>query len=351
MAGAVEGESAAAGARTLRSHTFQYPRYLQGPFLATSFHVGAGVEFYDQAEVHSEFESEAGEVESFAFDRDLVFARLRAQLEVVPWEVFGLGVSGEYLAQIGVNEQSLFLYGADTGYDVRPSFKARLWRSDEHASQLALTGYGTFAGGLRAVPQGLLRELALEIADIAQDDERINCLVEADFDCAFDDVDLVAAIRLNRTRFGGGAGLSFAHAFSELAGLQLATGLEGAKSSFSWVYLGNIDAASVLFHAGLSPSLNFHPDVPLALTAEYRFHVEYSNFKPDEQAGLAADATDTATGHRLAAGAYYTGRRDLMLGTILGLSWLEESAEIGLSASDQPKAFIVSAQFDMRYFF
>jgi hypothetical protein len=40
-----------------------------------------------------------------------------------------------------------------------------------------------------------------------------------------------------------------------------------------------------------------------------------------------------------------------MLGAIVGLSFVDESAEIGKTAASQPKATVVAIQFDMRYFF
>ena len=349
--GAVGGETAEEGARTLKGYTFAYPRYLGNAFIATSFHAGAGVEFYDQEGVESEVETPDGELETFEFDRELVFARLRSNLDFAIGEIVGLGAGAEYRAQVGANEQSLFLYGAETGYAITPRLKVRLWRGSSSGSQLTLEAHGAFSGGLRAVPQGLLRELAVEIAEIAQDDERITCLVAADFECAFDEVDLVDAIRLHRQSYGGGGMLAFAQRLGGVAGLQLALGLDGVGSSYSWGYLGDIDAGSVLFHAGASPSLNFYPSFPLGLSFEYRFHVEHTAYDPSEEAGIGDDASETATGHKVGIGAYFTGRRDLQLGAILGLSFMSESADVGRSASDGPEAFVAAAQFDMRYFF
>ncbi len=351
IAGAVLGETDGEGARTLKGYTFAYPRYLGHAFIATSFHAGAGVEFYDQEGVESEVETPDGELEIFEFDRTLVFARLRSNLDFAIGESFGFGAGAEYRAQVGTNEQSLFLYGAETGYAITPRMKVRLWRGVQSGSQLSLQAHGAFSGGLRAVPQGLLRELALEIADIAQDDERITCLVAADFECAFDEVDLVAAIQLHRQSYGGGGMLAFAQRLGGAAGLQLDAGLDGVGSTYSWGYIGDIDAGSVLFHAGASPSLNFYPSFPLGLAFEYRFHVEHTSYESSEEAGIGDDATETATGHKVGIGAYFTGRRDLQLGAILGLSFMSESADIGRSASDGPEAFIAAVQFDMRYFF
>ncbi|MBW2454226.1 MAG: hypothetical protein JRI68_06940 [Deltaproteobacteria bacterium] len=351
IAGAVGGETEAEGARTLKGYTFAYPRYLGNAFIAASFHAGAGVEFYDQEGVESEVETPDGELEVFEFDRELVFARLRTNLDFAIGESFGFGAGAEYRAQVGANEQSLFLYGAETGYAITPRIKVRLWRGAQSGSQLSLEAHGAFSGGLRAVPQGLLRELAVEIAEIAQDDERITCLVAADFECAFDEADLVDAIQLHRQSYGGGGMLAFAQRLGGAAGLQLDVGLDGVGSTYSWGYIGDVNAGSVLFHAGASPSLNFYPSVPLGLAFEYRFQVEHTSYESSEEAGIGDDATETATGHRIGIGAYFTGRRDLQLGTILGLSFMSESAEIGRAASDGPEAFIAALQFDMRYFF
>jgi hypothetical protein len=354
-AGWVKGETTELGARTLGGHTFPYPRYLDSAFVATTFHVGAGVEFYSQSEVESGFQASAGEAQSFSYDRDLVFARLRAGFDLAPWDVFAVSFEAEYLAQVGVSEQSLFLFGADTGYDLEPGVKARLWRSQSGATQLGLHVLGDFSGGLQAVPQGLLRELAVELAAIAQDQGRINCLVAADFECAFKEVDLITAIQLHRKHYGAEALLNLAHAFSPLFGGQFTLGLGGAYSNYSWRYLGDIDTGTFVLDAGLGPTFDFYPDFPLGLTLEYRFTLEHNVYSatagPEGQPTIEEATSDTAIGNRLAAGVYFTGRRDLMLGAIVGLSFVDESAEIGKTAADQPKATIVAIQFDMRYFF
>jgi len=350
----VDGESARTGARTLKGHTFAYPRWLDNAFTTTTFHVGSTIEIYDQAEVESHFETATGEIDTFTFDRNLVIVRLRVSGELAFTKGFSVGIGSEYLAQVGVNDQSLFLFGADTGYDVRPGIKIRLLRNDRTGSQLGLHLYGAFNGGLRAVPQGLLRELALEMAEIALEQERISCLVAADFNCAFDDVDLTTAIKLHRQRWGGGGAFNFAQAFNEHWGLQMTLGLEGALANYSWRYLGEIAAPVLNFYVGASPSLNFYPDFPLGLTAEYRFEVEHASYDlTASEESLRSDedgADDTSVGHRLAFGVYFTGRRDLMLGALLGLSFVSDAVTIG-EEGEQPNAMVIAPQFDMRYFF
>jgi hypothetical protein len=204
------------------------------------------------------------------------------------------------------------------------------------------------------VPQGLLRELALELAEIAQDQGRVNCLVAADFECAFDDVDLVTAIQLRRRTYGAAAALGFAHAFDPAFGLQLALGLGGGYSEYSWRYVGAVDAGTFKLTAGIGPSLNFAPAFPLGIAIEYQFELEHTGYSVEageDAASVPSDASATETGHRLGAGFYFTGRRDLMLGAILGLSFVDESAELGKAAADQPMARLITLQFDLRYFF
>lgn len=353
--GMVSGETERSGARTLDGHTFPYPRYLGSAFVTTSFQVGAGIEFYDQSEVEAQFEPAPGQVQSFAYDRELVFARLRAALDIAPWEVFSFGLGAQYLAQVGVSEQSLFLFGAETGYGLTPNLHVRLWRSEASGTQLGLRLQGDFDGGLRAVPQGLLRELALELAAIAQDQGRISCLVAADFACAFEDVDLVTAIQLHHQSYGASAKLDLAQAFGRAVGLQLSLGLGGGYQSFSWRYLGDIDAGTFDFNVGIGPSFDFYPSFPLGLAFEYLLDVQHTVYATepgeDPQAAPPSEADDTTVGNHLAAGLYFTGRRDLMLGAILGLQFVDESAAIGKTAAEQPSATIIAVQFDMRYFF
>lgn len=349
--GMIEGETALTGDRTLLGHTFHYPRFVDNAFTAASFYVGSSIELFSQSKVVSNFEA-AGQEETLEYDRELGFVRLSFGTDFQPDEVFTFGVKAEYLAEVGANEETLFLYGGQTGFDIRPHIKFRLARGTEAGAQLALRPFAIISGGIRAVPQGLLRVLATEITEIASDLARTQCLVEADFGCAFTGgTDLGESIKLTQRRYGGGAALNYAQALGRHLSGQFSLSVGAATSSTSATFLGDVNASHVLVQAGFSPAVNFHPAAPVGMTLEYRFELDKASFDANELAGMPQGADVSATGHRGAAGIYYTGRRDLMLGWIVGIASLQDATRSLQAAEEEPPAFIFAAQFDMRYFF
>ncbi len=349
--GMIQGESSTTGDRTLLGHTFHYPRFVDNAFTAANFYVGSSVELFSQSKVVSTFEA-GGEEESLEYDRDLGFVRLRFGTDFQAHEVFAFGVKAEYLAEVGANEETLFLYGGQTGFDIRPHLKFRVARGTEAGAQLAIRPFAIISGGIRAVPQGLLRVLATEIEGIASDLARTRCLVEADFACAFEGgTDLGQSIQLTQRRYGGGAAINYAQALSRHLSGQFSFSVGGATSTTSATFLGDVAASHVLIQAGFSPAVNFHPVAPIGMTLEYRFELDKASYDPNETAGMPAGAEVSAIGHRGAAGLYYTGRRDLMLGWIAGIASIQDTMRSLQAAEEEPPAFVFAAQFDMRYFF
>ena len=350
--GMIQGESEQNGDRTLLGHTFAYPRLLDTAFTAANFFVGSSIEFFHQGDVTTRFALPDGSVEQFSFDRDIGFVRLRYGVDFQLHELFSMGLEADYLAEVGANEEAIILHGGQTGFDFRPNMKFRIVRSDEYGSQLAIRAHGTFQGGIRAVPQGLLVELSEQLTEIANDPRRSACLVEANFDCAFSgNVNIGDAIRVSRSRFGGGGSLNYAQALNRYLGGQLSVGVEGAQLEVSAPALGDINASSVVFNIGISPSLNLDPTLPIGMTLEYRFQVDSNSYDASPQAGIDEAVSTTANSHRFGAGLYYTGRRDLMLGWIAGVALLEDAERVLDVAQEQPEATVFAAQFDMRYFF
>jgi hypothetical protein len=230
--------------------------------------------------------------------------------------------------------------------------KFRLVRGTEAGAQLALQPFVMISGGIRAVPQGLLRVLADQIQEIAVSQERTQCLVEADFNCAFDrDANLGESIKLTQRRYGGGASLNYAQALNRHLGGQMSVSLGGASATTSATFLDNVASSHMLFKFGISPAINLHPIAPLGLTLEYRFELDKASYDPNETAGIPQGADVSASGHRGAAGLYYTGRRDLMLGWIAAIASMQDTGRSLYDAATEPSAFTFAAQFDMRYFF
>jgi hypothetical protein len=263
----IKGENSDTGDRTLLGHTFHYPRFVANAFTAANFYVGSSIELYSQSKVVSNFDA-GGVPKTLEYDRELGFVRLRFGTDFRPAEIFTFGVNAEYLAEVGANEETLFLYGGKTGFDIQPNMKFRLARGTEAGAQLALQPFVMISGGIRAVPQGLLRVLADQIQEIAVSQERTQCLVEADFNCAFDrDANLGESIKLTQRRYGGGASLNYAQALNRHLGGQMSVSLGGASATTSATFLDNVASSHMLFKFGISPAINLHPIAPLGTHA------------------------------------------------------------------------------------
>lgn len=352
--GMIGGESDESGDRTLLGHTFHYPLLLDNAFTAASIYVGSSIEFYHQGDVPAQVKAEDGTIlKDFTFDRDLGFVRLRYGVDFQPSQYFSFGLESDYLAEVGANEETLFLYGGQTGFDFRPNLKVRLVRNEKTGSQLGLRAHGTFQGGIRAVPQGLLTELEKQLSTIANDIEKQKCLVAADFECAFAaaGTDMGEAIKLTRKRYGGGGSLNYAQALNKYLGGQASIGIEGATTTVSAPIVGDIEASGLRFHLAASPSLNLYPKLPVGLVFEYRFQLDKQNYAGNEKANISEEEGVSAISHRMGWGLYYTGRRDLLLGWIAGINFLQDVDRALNEAEDQPDAFVFAAQFEMRYFF
>jgi len=79
--------------------------------------------------------------------------------------------------------------------------------------------------------------------------------------------------------------------------------------------------------------------------------IDNVSYDKNPGAGIAEGVGETNVNHSVAAGLYFTGRRDLQLGWILNGNFYQQSARIGTAVEDQPVAAILTAQFTMRYFF
>ena len=355
VVGMVPGESDLSGARTLSGHTFLYPRLFDNAFVASSFYVGSSVEFYHQTGITARVPTINGTSDTISFDRDLTFVKLNYGADMQLSEYVSLGLDADYLAEVGTNSETLFTWGGSGGFDVRPSAKVRLVRSDSTGSQLAFRGYGTFQAGIRAMPLGLLIDISNQIVAATQDPVALaTCLVQANFGC-LQTPDVASDITASRKRFGGGGALAYAQALGRYAGGQFAVGVEGASTDVTLPLGGGqkttLASRELLLYAGIAPSLNFYPLLPLGLTYEYRVELNKSSFDANPTVGLTDPTKVSAVSHRMNWGLYYTGRRDLMLGWLAGVSYLQDVVRSMQSAATDPRAFVFAAQFDMRYFF
>jgi hypothetical protein len=364
VAGMVPGEDEMTGDRTMKGFTFHYPRLIDNPFTAWNFYVGSSIEFYHQkgaiALVPTVTGTSASSTQTLEFDRNITFAKLHFGFDVRPAKIFTFGLDADYIAEVAVNSDTLFTHGAQGGFDFRPNLKFRFFQLEKAGSQMGLRAHGTFQQGIRLSPQGLLTNLSRQIREISNSPDtngdgipdRVACLVTADFGCAFEpDIDVAADLQAKRSRNGGGGALAFAQAINRYLGGQLALGLEGAKTSVTLPFVGAIDSSELVFYAGISPAINIYPKFPLGLIYEYRIEVNKSSFSANPAAGISSDSSITALSHKMNWALQYTGRRDLMLGFIAAISFLQDTAHSMQRATTDPRAFVGAVQFDLRYFF
>ncbi|MCA9624180.1 MAG: hypothetical protein KC731_34385, partial [Myxococcales bacterium] len=343
-----------------------YGALMDSAFVATNLYAGTAVELYHQPGVSSTYETASGVTQAKEYDRDLVFLRLLYGFDYALGEQVAIGLDADYLAEVGANGDSLLLRGGQTGFLFRPNLTVRVYRDADSGTQLALIGHGSFGAGIRAVPQGMLAALSDAIDSIADDPSgaRSQCLAAGDLDCALGDGASVGdATKLTRRRYGGGGTAVWAQAMGRVLGFQVALGAEGARENISTALAGDVGATQVAAHAGFAPALNFAPSFPLGLTLEYRVELNHSRYSGNATVGIRDGAQTLGVNHRLGGGAYYTGRRDLLLGWTAGVAFLQDvdSSVIEAAASrattlggepmEQPRAIVGSAQFEMRYFF
>ena len=89
----------------------------------------------------------------------------------------------------------------------------------------------------------------------------------------------------------------------------------------------------------------------MGLVFEYRFQLDKQSYTANAKANITEEEGVSAISHRMGWGLYYTGRRDLLLGWIAGINFLQDVDRALNEAEDQPDAFVFAAQFEMRYFF
>lgn len=357
VGGMVAGEDAMSGARTLRGHTFALPRLLPGgAFAASSFYVGTSAEFYRQPGVSGR-DPEGNAME---YERNLAFVRMRYGIDYAIHDRLAVGLDADYLAMVGANESSILLYGGQTGYDFRPHLRGVVFRDTDSGSQLAVTGYATIEGGIRAVPQGALNDINDQIQGFDQEDAA-GCIESMSTDCAQLDTDVASSLAVTQSRRGGGGGLTFAQALGSMLGLQLGATFEAAQKAVQSGAIGSASALDLRFSAGLAPTLDLGKDFPVGAALAYRFEWNESRWDPNANLGLPDGGKVLAMYHRTSGGLYYTGRRDLMLGWTGGFAVLQDSeraiATPGTGNPDasvlapQPDAMLFSGHFDLRYFF
>ncbi len=113
----------------------------------------------------------------------------------------------------------------------------------------------------------------------------------------------------------------------------------------------------------MAPSIDLGPTVPITLMAEYLLTVTNSSTVSStvDTQSLAADAGTVLTiQNGLAAGVYYTGRKDLVLGALFTATFAEAQQSTTddttgtpqtVTTTVQPPLTRLTGQINARYFF
>jgi hypothetical protein len=305
------------GPRTLSGHTFVPMLQSSSPFVATSFGFAQGFAFVNLPNLAIP-----------GTDRtvDLSFAGLAEtlQLAVALHERFGLVAAVNGTAISGVNGETVLFVGAQAETSGILGANAVLLRLPETGTQVGAVVSGSLSAGRTAAPLNLIAAL------LANPEQTVETILDGDF---------ARLLITEQTTFGGALGLSAAQALGPHVGVQLAT-----DASLGWTNNRSFDGArdndvrsySVDFGFGGALGGNAMPYVPIALQAEYRLDLGVYA----EIAGEPEDAAEPR--HTLAAGLYYTGRKELLLG-VQGATILQTDAQ------QRTEAFL--GQLAMAYFF
>lgn len=329
----------------LKGHTFIPGALIDSAFPET--HLGLGVELGHEWDSGVTFPSQDTYTRSFGVTTEHLSAG------VMLGDRVELGLDGTYASYVASDINTAVEHGSPNAWEVRPGLRIRLFRSPASGTQLGLHLYGDFSGGARQSPLGVLAEAAGEATMIGSNSAQSACLASGDLLCGLTAAGYNAqtASQYTTRQLGGGAALNLAQAFSSLFGVQAGLGLVVAGSSASAP--GNtVGAAVVQLNGGLAASFDFGPTVPLALMGEYRFTFV------NEATAATANTTGLDGGdaqvfiHALAAGLYYTGRRDLTLGAVFNASFNTSGVNYddGSSAANPPVT-TVSGEIAATYFF
>lgn len=331
--------------RTLKGHAFRPPLLLDSAFVTTFVDLSASVGRQVTPGLQISAMSALGVGHVFAYDATQSVVTGRIQGGVRLGERVEVDVDGSYTGSVVGDQNTALLFGGQSAFDVRPGIRFGALRSPGSGTALGLRAYGAFSSSSRLSPARVLADITRNLGAIAGDNNAAACLQTGDLTCALGaDYNAFAAMRISRATYGGGVAASLAQAFGSRFGLQATTGFELARGSINTPTAAGIGSTPFSFHAGVAPSLDLAPSVPLGISAEYRF--EFAN----ESYGGAASGTSGAirtVKHGVAAGVYYTGRRDLVLGAAFVGSFSSLTSDVGALAGSN----LISGLVTTRYFF
>jgi hypothetical protein len=332
--------------RTLKGHPFRPPLLLDSAFVASYVDVSTSIGRAVTPGIQVLASSALGVSHELDYDatQTVVTGRLQAGVRVA--DRLELGLDASYAALSPADQNTALLFGSQSAFDLRPGLRLSVLRSPATGTQVGLHAYGVFAGSSRLSPARVLAEIAKDIHGIAADGPSVACLQTGDLACALGDkFDSLASMRIARNTYGGGASVSVAQAFGAHFGMQGSAGFEVARASSQTPAAGAVGSTPVGFSVGVAPSLDFAPAVPLGISAEYRFDYATETF-PAPAGSTVASGPTTTLKHGVAAGLYYTGRRDLVVGASFVGSFSSASSDAGGLGGTNT----LSGVFTVRYF-
>lgn len=341
------------GTRTLLNHTFPQPTLLDTAFVTTQFGVGTELGVFLQPGL---------QVNGGTYDRNLTFIKESFSTDIAPMEYFNIGLDADYLALVGVGGDAFLRDGGATAFEFRPGARVHLFREKSWGTQLGLHAYGIIGGGIRLAPGGLIGKIGEDLSDPTDPDfqKRVTCLANEDLGCAFPDLDPITLMKSDRSEAGGALSVNWAQALTRVIGGQFTVGASMTSESETGPGYERSSTPLAVF-GGLGGSLNLDPDVPIGGTVEYKFTYRNQSYDYAAQpagAYLAADSNSSMS-HGVAAGLYYTGRRDLQLGWLVAgdfISGSEEFTQVDADgketsgSADAAPITNVTARFTLRYF-
>jgi hypothetical protein len=335
--------------RSLKGHTFLPPQLVDYAFVTT--HLGLSAELGRVSEPgvpQSGPSSSGGLGESFTYDRSLGLSTARIAFGAAVAERIEIGFDASYSAFLASDANTTVIFGSRNAWEVRPGVRIRAYRAPASGTQISVRIWGNFGSGTRQAPVSVLTAIAADASAIASDPNRVACLAAGDLACALPKgFDADASVRATRTVAAGGAGLAVAQSFGSRFGLQGSLGIEAGHAWVSTKNTGDVGSTPIAFHVGVAPSLDFGPSVPLALMLEYRFR---ALVEPAEATKNVPSGTAKTLEHGLAAGLYYTGRRELAVGAAFGATLSQNSVTYDMPVDLAPTRAI-TGQVTARYFF
>jgi hypothetical protein len=305
----------------MAGHTFLYPVFNEPSFVASFAGVRAGARVIEVDDVPSRFGT-------FSLSLTEIAETLDIGIKITDWLGVGVVVGGRGI--VGSNLPALVYNGATYDYGGTLHTPLRIFRAEKTATQLTFVPYVTYSRGQVASFLFLVQNRPLT---------NISSLLQGN---------IGENIRTPFWTASYGGNFALAQAIGPYFGLQGEAGMGGFVISlepFDAVagVRGSSTVNGVQFNFGLVADVDGSPaGIPIAGLLEWEVARKISG--ADNVTNVAPD-----TVHNLAAGLYYSGRRNLQLGAAYALQLGLNRVEGDTGFSDRPTSHTI--YFIMRYIF